>query len=105
MGADASSLACAIRSPNDFSQLLGSDSEYSLRKTDEMQQEEKKVMMMMMMMSREAIRMSMKVHKLENANCGNLMNGSVLLLDGQSATFVHQKAKRQAITYKQECLF
>jgi hypothetical protein len=49
--------------------------------------------------------MSMKVNKLENANCGNLMNGSVLLPDGQSATFVHQKAKRQATTYKQECLF
>jgi hypothetical protein len=70
------------------------------------QQEEKKVMMMMMMMmSREAIRMSMKVNKLENANCGNLMNGSVLLPDGQSATFVHQKAKRPATTYKQKCPF
>jgi hypothetical protein len=65
----------------------------------------KKKVMMMMMMSREAIRMSMKVHKLENANCGNLMNGSVLLPDGQSATFVHQKAKRQATTYKKKCLF
>jgi hypothetical protein len=52
----------------------------------------------MMMMSREAIRMSKKVHKLENANCSNLMNGSVLLPDGQSATFVHQKAERQATT-------
>jgi hypothetical protein len=68
-----------------------------------MQEEAKKVMMMMM--SREAIRMSMEVNKLENANCSKLMNGSVLLLDEQSATFVHQKAERQATTYKQKCLF
>jgi hypothetical protein len=31
MGADASSLACAMSSPNDFSQLLGSDSEMPVR--------------------------------------------------------------------------
>jgi hypothetical protein len=70
-----------------------------------MQQEAKKVMMMMMMMSREAIPMSMKVNKLENANCSNLTNWSVLLPDEQRATFVHQKAERQATTYKQKCLF
>jgi hypothetical protein len=66
---------------------------------------EEAIKVMMMMMSREAIRMSMEVNKLENANCSNLMNGSVLLLDEQSATSVHQKAKRQATTYKQKCLF
>jgi hypothetical protein len=70
-----------------------------------MQQEAKKVMMMMMMMSREAIPMSMKVNKLENANCSNLMNWSVLLPDEQRATFVHQKAERQVTTCKQKCLF
>jgi hypothetical protein len=70
-----------------------------------MQQEAKKVMMMMMMMNREVIRMSMKVNKLENANCSNLMNWSVLLPDEQRATFVHQKAERQATTCKQKCLF
>jgi hypothetical protein len=70
-----------------------------------MQQEAKKVMMMMMMMNREVIRMSMKVNKLENANCSNLMNWSVLLPDEQRDTFVHQKAERQARTYKQKCLF
>lgn len=76
----------------------------SLRKTEMRCSRKKKKVMMMMMMSREAIRMSMKVHKLENANCSNLMNGSVLLPDGQSTTFVHQKAERQATTYKQKCL-
>jgi hypothetical protein len=57
---------------------------------DEMQQEAK----VMMMMSREVIRLSMKVHKFENANCSNLTNRLVLLPDGQSAAFCTAESRK-----------
>jgi hypothetical protein len=60
---------------------------------DEMQQEAK-VMMMMMMMGREVIRLSMKVHKFENANCSNLTNRLVLLPDGQCAAFCTAESRK-----------
>ncbi len=58
---------------------------------DEMQQEAK---VMMMMMGREVIRLSMKVHKFENANCSNLTNLLVLLPDGQSAAFCTAESRK-----------
>jgi hypothetical protein len=60
---------------------------------DEMQQEAKEAKVMMMM-SREVIRLSMKVHKFENANCSNLTNRLVLLPDGQSAAFCTSESRK-----------